>query len=478
MTSTRLIRVRFAPSPTGMMHLGNVRAALMNYLFAQQKQGTFILRIEDTDQERNCDPNAKKIIEDLLWLGLDYQEGPIKGGHYEPYFQSQRTDIYREKLTILQHKNSTYRCFCTIEELEKKRQRQLALKQPPRYDRTCMHLSEQAIEQKLAEKVPFIWRFKLDQGSQVTITDLARGQITFDFSNFSDFALTRADGSFTFMFANFVDDMTMVISHVIRGEDHLTNTAGQAALYVAFGIDLPIFWHLPIIGNAQGQKLSKRDFGFSLDDLQKAGYLPEAVCNYLAIIGGGSFPEEIMDMNTLAHAINFDALHATGQIRYDIEKLRWLNHKWIERLPVSDLAQRSIPFMQAEYPKASLSVHDLERALTILKTDCTTLADVPKVLTFVISAPVVEKYLLLQEMSAQEFEAITAAITLHSALLEKPIDFMSALKATAKEQKLPNKALFMYLRLALTGSAHGPALHDIIELLGAEKALRRLQAIK
>ena len=301
------VRVRFAPSPTGFMHLGNVRAALVNYLFARQKNGTFILRIEDTDQQRNVDPEGRQIIADLNWLNLTYQEGPLVGGPYAPYYQSERTPLYQEHLELLKKQARVYRCFCTAEELEKKRQRQLALKMPPRYDRACLKLSAQEIEKNLAEHKPFIWRFKLSD-QIIQVTDLARGTITYDLKHFSDFPLTRQDGSFTFIFANFVDDLTMKISHIFRGEDHLSNTGVQAALYEAFSAPLPLFWHLPIMSNAEGKKLSKRDFGFSLNDLRTAGFLPEAIDNYLAIIGGGTFTQEIMSLEELAKNLDFSKM--------------------------------------------------------------------------------------------------------------------------------------------------------------------------
>ena len=238
-------RVRFAPAPTGMMHLGNIRTALMNYLIAQQKQGDFILRIEDTDKERNYDPQAIKIQEDLAWLSLSFNEGPNIGGPYGPYFQSERDSIYQEKLKELVGAKCAYRCFCKVEDLEKKRQRQIALKQPPRYDRTCYKISMDESNDR-AERESFIWRVYLDHTKTVQIKDLAHGVVTFEFKNFSDFPITREDGSVTFVFANFVDDMLMKISCVIRGEDHLSNTASQVALYQAFNAPVPIFWHMPI----------------------------------------------------------------------------------------------------------------------------------------------------------------------------------------------------------------------------------------
>ena len=304
--TTNHVRVRFAPSPTGFMHLGNVRASLLNYLFAAHHQGTFILRIEDTDAQRNIKEGKDKIIEDLAWLKLTYTEGPGVGGNFGPYCQSERSHLYQEHLNKLIELKRVYRCFCTVQELENKRQRQIALKKPPRYDKTCLKLSEQQINEKSAAQVPFIWRFSIDETKQITIQDLAHGAINFDMKNFSDFALSREDGSFTFLFANFVDDMLMQITHVIRGEDHLSNTANQAMLFDAFSCKLPFFWHLPIMCSKDGKKLSKRDFGFSLDDLKNAGFLPEAIANYLALTGN-SFAEEVQDLHELAKNYNFES---------------------------------------------------------------------------------------------------------------------------------------------------------------------------
>ena len=478
MTSQLPIRVRFAPSPTGMMHLGNVRAVVMNYLFAKQKHGTFILRIEDTDQQRNVDAYVTGILDDILWLKLDYDEGPIKGGHYEPYFQSQRTSIYQEKLTVLQHRELVYRCFCTAEELDKKRQRQIALKQPPRYDRTCLHLSKEQIQLNLDAHTPFIWRFQLPEGT-IQIHDMSRGTITFDMKNFSDFALTRQDGSFTFIFANFVDDVAMVISHVIRGEDHLTNTAVQAALYQTFNVPLPVFWHLPIICNAQGQKLSKRDFGFSLNDLRNAGYLPEAICNYLAIIGGGSFEHEIMPLEELVKAMQFDSLSATGQVRYDIEKLRWLNHKWIEKLDLTDLTKRCLPFLQTRYLNQAFDEKQVATLLKSLRTDLTTLADAADALQFYFMAPEVDNVQLQETIPAECITPLKEITRANVALIasESAAQFVERMKQDAQKQNIHSKYLFWFIRLALTGKAHGPAVYELIDMIGVSESIKRIEKI-
>ncbi len=476
MVNSQPIRVRFAPSPTGMMHLGNVRAALLNFLFAKRKKGTFIIRIEDTDAQRNFDPGATQIIQDLLWLGLDYQEGPIKGGTFEPYFQSQRTHLYQEHFEILKHKGLAYRCFCTPEELEKRRQRQLALKQPPRYDRVCFRLSEEEIAKKLKDGVSHFWRFKVPSEGTITITDMARGPITFDWINFSDFALTRADGSFTFLFANFVDDMIMEISHVIRGEDHLTNTACQAALYQAFKITIPLFWHLPIICNLQGQKLSKRDFGFSLLDLKNAGFLSEAICNYLATIGGGSFEKEIMNLDELAQAYPFDDMKSTGAIKYDVEKLRWFNHKWIEKAPDAELATQIKPIVESTFG-TKIDERELERLIGYIKTDLITLQDSLSSLEFYFKHPAITTKQLQEHIPATDISKIQDIIQKNISLLKTPETFVDRLKERCKAEQIPLKNMFTFVRMALSGQEKGPALAVLVNMLGHDVSLTRLKAV-
>jgi len=471
------IRARFAPAPTGMMHLGNVRTALMNYIFTQQKKGTFILRIEDTDQQRNYDPNAEKIIEDLTWLGIHYEEGPIKGGPHKPYFQSLRSGIYQEKLAELFNKGRAYRCFCTQEDLEKKRERQIALKTAPRYDRACLNLSEHQINEQLEKKTPFIWRIKLDREGTISIIDMAHGKMTFDLKNFSDFPLTRQDETATFMFANFVDDVMMGMTHVIRGEDHLTNTAGQAMLYLAFDAPLPIFWHLPIICNIEGKKLSKRDFGFSLRDLKDAGYLPEAICNYLAIIGS-SFKEEIMSLQELSRIFNFENMHTTGHIKYDVEKLQWINRKWITIYDDAALSLHCLPYLLETYPNAKkLEQAAVIRLVQMIKTDLTTLKDVVQALRFYFEKPTVTHQDIAAMINAQNAVILSNIVAHALQIIGDATAFVNMLKASSKAQNIPLKETFTFMRMALTGTAMGPGIAELIEMLGVDEATRRLKSV-
>ena len=464
------IRVRFAPSPTGVMHLGNVRAALINYLFAKQKDGTFILRIEDTDEQRNVDPRANKIMADLAWLKLMFDEGPGKNEKYGPYYQSERSDIYKTHLDILKEKNLVYRCFCTQEELEKKRQRQLALKFPPKYDRACLNLPQSAIDERLAKNMPFIWRFKL-----ANFLDLGHKNMSFDLSHFSDFALTRQDGSFTFMFANFVDDMVMKISHIFRGEDHLTNTAGQVALYEAFNAQVPTFWHLPIIINEEGKKLSKRDFGFSLDDLRNSGFLEEAICNYLAIIGG-SFKKEIMNLEELSKELNFEEIASTSKIRYDVEKLRWVNHSWIKLLSLQDLTKRARPFIENKFEKAkSLSDSQLETLLKFVHIELFTLEDSTKMLSFYFEKPEINSELLKQH-NLENYKNIIK-LALEAGYTSDAQKFMDFVQSECKKNNLAGKDIYAILRLALMGVENGPSIKDLINMLGAQEAQARFEVV-
>ena len=466
------LRVRFAPAPTGMMHLGNIRTALMNYLMAQQKQGQFVLRIEDTDAERNYDPEAVKIQEDLHWLSLTPDEGPQNDGGYGPYFQSQRNAIYQEKLQELINMGLAYRCFCSVEELEAKRQRQIALKQPPRYDRTCLKLSAEQSDEK-ATTTPFVWRVKLDHTDVAKIKDLAHGVVTFEFKNFSDFPITRQDGSVTFIFANFVDDMLMHISCVIRGEDHLSNTASQAALYKAFKVELPLFWHMPILCNIDGKKLSKRDFGFSLRDLKDSGFLPEAIVNYLAIIGG-SFKQEIMSMEELTQNLNFDHISTTGQIKYDVEKLRWVNHKWINKLEPQHLLELCKPYLAPIFPEiVKIPDATLSSVLQKIASEMITLQDCVELMAFYFAQPVCSAAHAHALTTPENSDALTNAIKVASLEPDKAA-FLATLKSAIAQAKIPNKEAFTYIRYLLTGSEKGLGIADLIEILDYEKIKHRL----
>lgn len=467
-------RVRFAPSPTGFMHLGNVRASLLNYLFARQKKGIFILRIEDTDTQRNINEATLRIFHDLQWLQLKYDEGPDAGGLFGPYCQSERKHLYDEVLTSLVELQAVYRCFCSSEILEEKRQQQISSNKPPRYDRTCLHLSSEKIKLKIEAGKKFIWRFKFKDKQLLDMHDMAKGTITFDTSNFSDFAITRDDGSYTFIFANFVDDYLMKITHVIRGEDHTSNTALQLALYDALATHAPTYWHLPIICNNEGTKLSKRDFGFSLGDLREAGFLPEAILNYLGTLGC-SFEQEIQALDELVKNFNFEHIPSTSGIRYDLEKLTWFNHKWINKISIQDLCSRIKSFLNTEFEQSkNIDDKKLIFLLEKIKSDLNTLKDAPKILAFYFSQPTCDRAALLQEMSS---EKASLALDILRTAAKKAISseaFLDDVKKSAKISGLGMKEIFIPLRFVLTGFTHGIGIKDLLEILDFQETKNRI----
>lgn len=470
----RSVRVRFAPSPTGFMHLGNVRAALLNYLFARQQRGTFVLRIEDTDAQRNLDVAGKKILDDLAWLGLTYDEGPIVGGEFGPYNQSERSAHHQKRLDELIAANLVYRCFCTPEDLERKRERQIALKKPPRYDRTCLHMSLEKVKEKIAFGLPFIWRFIINQDQLIEIKDLAKGTVKFEMHNFADFPLTRGDGSFTFVFANFVDDWDMKMTHVIRGEDHLSNTAVQAALYDAFAVPLPVFWHLPMICNYEGKKLSKRDFGFSLDDLMLGGFVPEAIVNYLATIGTSS-TDEVKSLSEIVQNYNFKNISSAASVHYDIEKLTWFNHQWIMRMPVQELVRRCKPFLSAAFPQAAdVTEAHWEQLIGLVKSEMRRVTDVVPLLTFCFETPSFSHEVLEQEVGAAGVAGVMELIHEHATLIDSPDKFIEVVKAALPVKKISPKDLWRTLRYRLTGSFSGMGFLDCCKALTNDQIRQRL----
>lgn len=466
------VRTRFAPSPTGIMHIGNVRAALLNFLFARQNNGTFLLRIEDTDQQRNIEHGTSAIIKHLDWLNLKFQEGPEVGGDFGPYFQSQRASIYQEHLNKLAEKKLVYRCFCTSEELEIRRNRQIAMKRPPRYESTCTKLSDDEITAKITAKVPHIWRMKVDSSKKVFFKDMARGILEFDLQHFSDFPLTREDGTFTFIFANCVDDCVMKISHVFRGEEHLSNTVSQSVLYEALSYKLPTFWHLPILCNQEGKKLSKRDKGFSLDDVQNQGFLPETVCNYLGILGT-SFEKEIMTLDEMATNYKFDHLHGISQIRYDVEKLTWMNHKWIATYNIEKLTELCKPFLAQKYDISKISDQALQTLIKSIQNDMHTLVEPVSLLDFYFNQPTINIQNYADVITASDFEKIKKL------LQEEPISdwnsFLNAMKTKIKTTGITDKSLYATLRILLTGSPKGMQLLDLFTCLGEKEFFTRLQ---
>ena len=347
MNETTGPRVRFAPSPTGMLHVGNARTALFNWLLARAGGGQLILRLEDTDLQRSTSRSAGGIIDDLRWLGLDWDEGPEQGGDFGPYRQSERLDLYRAEARRLLDAGQAYHCFCSPDDLQRARQAAREKGQPQRYPGTCRQIDRQDAEARIAAGEPAALRFRMPDGF-LTVHDLVRGEVQFDCGEFGDLVILRADGTAAYNFAVVVDDAGMRISHVIRGEDHLTNTPRQIHLFRALGYDpLPEYAHLPMILGPDRSRLSKRHGVTSVGQFRDEGYLPRALVNYLALLGWspGSGVEEIMDPGELVQRFSLERVNRSAAV-FDPVKLSWVNGKHWRAMDAGGRLDAALPFLR------------------------------------------------------------------------------------------------------------------------------------
>ena len=334
-----------APSPTGAFHIGNARAALYNFLFAKKNNGKFILRIEDTDLERSEQKWTDQIIEELKWLGIEWDEGPDIGGEFGPYKQSQRFDIYEKYLLQLLKEDKAYYCFCTPEVLEGKRQEQMSRGLAPKYDGTCAHLSKEAVEKNLAGGKPSVIRFRVES-KKVKFSDLIRGQVEFDTGLLGDIVIAKNIKNPIFHFAVVVDDALMEISHVIRGEDHISNTPRQILIQEALGFDKVIYAHLPLLLNPDKSKLSKRKGDVALIDYHNQGYLPEALINFMALLGWNPGTEkEVFSLQQLAKEFSIEKVQKAGAV-FNVQRLDFLNGFYIREKPIEKLTELCKPYLK------------------------------------------------------------------------------------------------------------------------------------
>jgi glutamyl-tRNA synthetase len=453
------VRVRIAPSPTGFAHLGTASTALYNLLFARQHAGTFVLRIDDTDVERNRAEYEQVIYESLHWLELDWDEGPDKGGPYAPYRQSERVDLYREHAARLLAEGTAYKCYCTPAELDAERKQAQAEKRPYKYSRRCLIDPPK-------DRTEFTVRFKVP-GGEIKFPDLIRGEMTFDAGLIGDFIIMKSDGFPTYQFASPVDDATMKISHVIRGEEHLSNTPYQLMLIDALGYERPTAYaHMPLILSKDGAKLSKRKHPeANLALYREQGYLPEALINYLALLGWNpGTSEEIFTFDELLRVFSFDRVQHAGA-RFDWEKLNWINGEYIRRLDDDELTRRLKPFLP------NLDETTIRRAAPALRTRMTKLADAATLLEYLWTDPPPP------ELDPESVERVrAAAIALKDVAWEaQPIH--DALMAVVERSGLgPNKT-FMPIRLALTGKKVSPPIDYTLALLPKDVAMARLQRV-
>lgn len=458
-------RTRFAPSPSGVMHIGNLRSALMSFLCAKESRGSFILRIEDTDKARTDDRFLKLIYHFLHIMELCPDEGPIQGGQFASYIQSERTVIYQEYLEKCIKKNLVYRCFKTDAELEETKKRQCELKLPPRHVRQLLKKEEE--NSFILSGKPFVWRFALTP-MVLHIEDKVKGIMTFDLSHFADSPITRQDGTFTFLFANFVDDVTMNINYVIRGEEHMSNSAVQAYMYHALDIPLPLFYHLPLICDQSGKKLSKRDFGFNIQDLLDAGFLPQAILNYLSIIGG-SFKEEIFDLDFAIKENIFFQTKATGLITYDFNKLLWVNKKWMQRIDIHSF----ILYIKEQYAKeVDLSaesialMEDIKNESHTCKEFFDFLYAIKQVSSIELDSSVKSFVLFLKKIAEEEKEEYLSWVNLKMKIKEYSIHFA-----------VPEKELYKIVRFILVHCYDGISLSVLLKHISKRVFLDKINIL-
>lgn len=475
------VRVRFAPSPTGYPHIGNVRTVVFNWLFARQQHGAFVLRIEDTDQERFV-RDALRVIEDSLqWLGVDWDEGPGKDGSYGPYVQSQRLQIYQQKAEELVAMGKAYRCNCSQDRLDTIREAMRAEGKTPMYDGLCREKPDGTV----SKDEPHVIRLKVPREGTTTFHDVLRGDIAIENALLDDQILLKSDGFPTYHLAVVVDDHMMQISHVMRGDDWIPSTPKRILIYQAFGWTPPVFIHVPLVLGPDGKKLGKRHGATSVDEFRRAGYLPEALVNFLALLGwspGDGEQQEIFSREELI--ARFDIAHinlAPAVFSYD--KLDWMNGQYIRRMSQEELLHRLIPFWQdaglIESPVATEMLPTLRLLVPLVQERLTTLRDVVGLTDFVfqdIDEPSIEALVGKGMTAEQSLEAILAVQRLLGGLVQFAADAMEEpMRTLAKELDLKPGQLFGIVRNAVTGKAVSPPLFGSIQAVGREHTLRRLE---
>jgi glutamyl-tRNA synthetase len=469
-----MVRVRFAPSPTGALHIGGARTALFNWLFARNQKGKFILRIEDTDRERSTLEANRAIFEGLEWLGLDWDEGPNVGGPFGPYHQTERVEIHQKHAQQLLNEGKAYYCFCTPEELDRKRKEAEARKEAPRYDGHCRKLSEAEIKKKVESGIPKVVRFLLPPVGETVVDDLVRGKVVFKNELLDDFVILKSDGFPTYNFACVVDDRLMETTHVIRGDDHLSNTPRQILLYQAFGWALPKFAHIPMILGKDKARLSKRHGATSVIEYSRLGYLPEAMLNYIAKLGWGCGNQEIFSREELIEKFSLAGVNKNPAV-FDVEKLNWLNGQYIRKILPERLFDLCEPLLIEAF-----GTHDLAYMKKVVTAFHDRLVLIPDIVTlsgyffkdaFEYDPKGVEKY-FKPENSRKILETLKERLGKVDPFTKENIE--PVFKQLAAEMNVKLGVIIHPCRLALTGRLETPPMYDVVEILGKEKVLQRL----
>jgi nondiscriminating glutamyl-tRNA synthetase len=480
---SKQVRVRFAPSPTGHLHIGGARSALFNYLFARNQGGKFIVRIEDTDQARNVETAKEKLLESMKWLGIDWDESVDVGGDYGPYSCMERIDIYQKYLQMLIDEGKAYYCYMSEEESEKEREEQLARGETPKYSGRDRNLTdEQRVAYEKEGRKPVV-RFRVPEEKEVIVDDAIRGRVSFEADGIGDFIIARRDGVPMYNFAVVVDDHLMEISHVIRGEEHLSNAPRQVLLYEGFGWEAPKFAHASLILNQDRQKMSKRDESIIqfVEQYRDLGYLPEAIVNFLALLGWSPVgEEEIFTKEELIEQFSLERVSKAPAV-FDTQKLEWMNNQYMKKAPAEKVVELALPHLISS-GKLPVDMSEQQvawaRDLILLHQEKMSYgAEIVKLTELFFMTDIeyneeAKEVLNEEQVPAvlQEFKTQLEALTTFAA-----DDIKAATKATQKATGQKGKQLFMPIRVATTGQTHGPDLPQAISLLGKDIVLSRLQ---
>ena len=477
-----LPRVRFAPSPTGYLHVGGARTALFNWLYAARHGGTFVLRIEDTDVERSSADMVTGILDGLRWLGITWNEGPGVGGPHGPYFQSERLEQYRAAARELVSAGKAYFCFCTADRLTQERERAEQRGEAWRYDRTCLRLEPARAAALAASDAPRAVRFKVPEG-KTAFVDAVHGPIEFDGANIEDFVVLRSDGHPTYHLSVVVDDIDMAITHVVRGDDHVSNTPKHVLLFEALGSPIPTFAHVPLILGTDKKRLSKRHGATSVSEYQRQGYLPEAMVNFLALLGWSPGDDrELLSLSELVAIFSLDSISG-GNAVFNPEKLDWMNGQYISRMALPDLAAATRPFFVAAGLADAPLVADpdrLARLLELLRPRAKRLTDfVDQSRPLVVDTVEYDPEAVLKHLSSPDLAGHIAAL-MASLRTTVPFDeshVEAAVRATATARGVKAGAIIHATRVAVTGRTSSPGLFEVLVLLGRERTMARLDRL-